>query len=124
MSTPYLGLAQDELPASLREIQEMFGSDVAMSIKKRFAGIRLFIPKRLSPQHRLISLLGEENARRLSHHFGGETLFIPRDAKSERNRRNREIATRYDAGTPVRMLAQIYKLTERQIYAILKSTVV
>lgn len=113
----------ESMPESLREIQETLGPDVAQRIKNRFAGIRVFIPKRLAPGHRLVQLLGEENARRLSHHFGGETLFIPRDAKAERTRRNREIIVRYDAGTPVRLLAQIYRLTERQIYAILSAPV-
>lgn len=112
----------EDLPESLREIAEAFGYDVAEIIRSNFAGIRLFVPKRLSDGHRLIGLLGEEMARRLSHHFGGETLFIPRGAQAERNQRNQEIIRRYDEGVPVRVMAQEYKLTERQVYSILTST--
>lgn len=108
----------DLLPQSLREIAEAIGDGIAQKLMKEFAGIRAFIPKRLAPGHRLIRLLGEEDAKRLSHHFGGETLFIPRGAKAERARRNQEIVAGYDSGTPVRTLAQKHNLTERQIYSI------
>ena len=90
-----------------------------MQIVKEHGGTRLFIPKNMNAQHRLANLLGIEQARLLSSHFGGESLNIPRMAGAKRANRNQEIIRRYDAGDPVRVLARAFELTDRQIYSIL-----
>lgn len=120
---PSKTIAEADLPESLKEIKETLGMDTAMAMLNHFAGIRLFIPKRMNAAHLLCQRLGQEMAQHLSHHFGGETLTIPRAAKALRHLRNLEITARYDAGTPVRALAGDYRLTERQIYTILSGTV-
>ncbi|MBF0370679.1 MAG: hypothetical protein HQL52_14600 [Magnetococcales bacterium] len=110
-----------DLPDSLLEIKDAIGLEGAMTLVKSCGGTRLFIPKRIRAQHKLAQLLGIERARRLSLRFGGETLMIVRAVKAMRQARNREIIRRYDAGIPVRTLAQEYDLTERAIYAILSA---
>ncbi len=119
-STP---IAITDLPESLRDMVEILGLTTTMHIVKAHGGTRLFVPKKANAQHHLANLLGIEQARQLSDHFGGESLSIPRMAHALRHQRNRDIVRRYDAGDSVRILAQAFHLTDRQIYTILSSTV-
>lgn len=112
-----------DLPHSLADMAETLGVTTTMQIVTAHGGTRLFVPKKIHAQHHLANLLGMEQARRLSKHFGGESLTIPRMASAIRAKRNREIVRRYDAGDSVRVLAHAYGLTDRQIYTILSSTV-
>ncbi|MEO5364032.1 MAG: hypothetical protein H7838_10485 [Magnetococcus sp. DMHC-8] len=112
-----------DLPESLRDMAAILGLETTLQVVKAHGGTRLFIPKKAKTQHHLANLLGLEQARLLSGHFGGESVTIPRMASAMRTRRNREIVRRYDAGDSVRMLAHAYSLTDRQIYTILSSTV-
>ncbi|MBF0611974.1 MAG: hypothetical protein G8345_03910 [Magnetococcales bacterium] len=116
-------IKEKDMPESLKEIKETLGMDAAMAMLQNFAGIRLFIPKKINPTHLLCERLGKELASLLSNHFGGETLTIPRAARAIRQMRNIEITTQYDKGASVRHLASQYKLTERQIYTILSETI-
>ena len=111
------------LPESLTDMVEALGLSATLQIVKAHGGTRLFVPKRAHAQHHLANLLGMEQARMLSQHFGGESLTIPRMANAMRTRRNREIVRRYDGGESVRVLAHAYHLTDRQIYTILGKTV-
>lgn len=108
-----------DLPASLVEVKEVIGMDGAMNLVRGFGGIRIFVPKRLRADHRLVVSLGLEAAQRLSHYFGGEILAVPRAVKALQQRRNREIISQYGRSVSVRLLAQEHQLTERQIYSIL-----
>ncbi|MBF0270880.1 MAG: hypothetical protein HQL98_02230 [Magnetococcales bacterium] len=114
-------ILKEDLPGSLEEIAEVIGREGALQLVNACGGTRIFVPRKLRVQHKLVTMLGFEQARRLSHHFGGETLTVVRAAELLRRTRNREIVRRYDAGTGVRQLARDNALTERQIYAILSS---
>lgn len=114
-------ILKEDLPGSLEEIAEVIGREGALKLVDACGGTRIFVPRRLRIQHKLVTWLGLEQARRLSHHFGGETLTVVRAAELLRRTRNREIVRRYDTGTGVRQLARDNALTERQIYAILSS---
>ncbi|MBF0294269.1 MAG: hypothetical protein HQL96_03700 [Magnetococcales bacterium] len=114
-------ILQEDLPGSLEEIAEVIGREGALKLVHECGGTRIFIPRKLRVQHKLVTLLGHEQAKRLSLHFGGETLTVVRAAQLLRRTRNREIVRRYDAGEGVRQLARDHALTERQIYAILSS---
>lgn len=106
-------------PRSLIELKEVIGTNGVVRLVEGFGGVRVFIPKQLRDGHRLVANLGQEVAGRLSRHFGGETLSIPRAVRTLRRMRNREIVEQYNAGIPVRRLAMTFRLTERQIYTIL-----
>lgn len=107
------------LPPSLREIREVIGVAATLRMVEGCGGIRVFIPKRPRPEHRLQRILGEEAFRLLSARYGGETLSVPRADRIVRRLRNLTIAAAYDTGMPVRELARRHQLTERQVYAIL-----
>lgn len=112
-------ILKEDLPGSLAEIAEIIGREGALRLVDTCGGTRIFIPRKLRVQHKLVTLLGFEQAQRLSLHYGGETLTVVRAAELLRRRRNREIVRRYDAGEGVRQLARENALTERQIYSIL-----
>lgn len=113
---------RQELPDSLAEIADVVGLEGALKLVEQCGGTRIFIPRKVGVQHQLANLLGFEQARRMSQHFGGETISIVRAAAALRKRRNLEIISRYDGGEGVRVLARAYQLTERHIYAILATT--
>ncbi|MEO5334125.1 MAG: hypothetical protein H7839_19100 [Magnetococcus sp. YQC-5] len=114
-------LQQADLPDSLEEIADVIGREGAVKLVNECGGTRIFVPRKMRVQHKLATLLGFEQARRLSLHFGGETLTVVRAAHLQRRTRNREIVRRYDSGVGVRQLAREHTLTERQIYTILSS---
>ncbi|MEE8597823.1 MAG: Mor transcription activator family protein [bacterium] len=109
-----------DLPSSLITLKDVIGLPVTMELVKYFGGTRLFIPKRVAEKHKLSIFLGYENAKCLSEFFGGELITVPRAANFFRKQRNQSIIKAYDNGTRVRELALEYKITERQIYTILK----
>lgn len=111
------------LPESLAEVQEVIGLPATMKLVEAYGGTRVYVPKRLGVQHKLANLLGVEQARRLSHYFGGESLTVARAAQALRSERNKAIVRRFDAGETVRSLAQEHHMTERNIYTILSMTV-
>ncbi|MEO5376239.1 MAG: hypothetical protein H7832_00410 [Magnetococcus sp. DMHC-6] len=115
-------IKENDLPDSLQEIKEIIGMEGALTLVQRCGGTRLFVPKKINAQHKLVELLGFERARRLCLHFGGETLLIVRAAKAKRLARNREIIRLYDDGGSVRNLAKEFNLTERAIYSVLSCT--
>lgn len=115
--------AMSNMPESIKEIADYVGEEGALTMLQAFPGIRLFIPKKVPDGHVLIEKIGKALAEKLSVHFGGETLTIPRGAKVLRMARNKEIIKKYDAKMTVRELVGEYKLTERQVYTILQETV-
>lgn len=76
----------DDLPASVREIAEVIGRAPTLRMLGQLpeitAGIEgkrgrrplLYVPKRITPDHRLYRILGPEGAEKLARAFGGESL--------------------------------------------------
>lgn len=107
------------LPESLVEVRDVIGMDNALKLVTNCGGTRIFVPKRITAQHRLANLLGLKAARELSRHFGGESISVVRGAQALRVLRDKEILTRYSKGARVAELARYFSLTERRIYTIL-----
>lgn len=70
-------------PQSVCEIAEVIGIEKALLLCRSllFSGSRpwrvvLYVPKRMGADHRLVGILGFEDAMSLSRHFGGEILQI------------------------------------------------
>lgn len=112
---------RDKIPASLQEIAEVVGDDNAMKMVQAYGGTRVFVPQSVGAQHKLSTLLGFEQAKKLSRTFGGEPLTIARCTMLLKHRRNEEIRKKYDEGASVHELVREYGLTERRIYSILSS---
>lgn len=112
---------REKMPTSLQEIAEVIGDDDAMKLVHVHGGTRVFVPQKIGAQHKLATLLGFEQARRLSSIFGGEALTIVRCSKLLKHKRNEEIRKKYDDGVSVYTLVREYDLSERQIYSIMSS---
>lgn len=111
-----------DLPSSMIEIKEVIGLRGAVILLNRCGGTRLFVPRRLRVQHKLVVWLGMEAAQKMCAYFGGETLSIVRASKALKTVRNREIIARYGQGEKASSLALGFGLTERQIYTILSGS--
>ena len=106
-------------PQSTQELALILDPAALTTLIENRGGTRVFIPKRMNTQHRLADLLGIDQARKLSSHFGGETLGIARGVAAKRAVRNQIIIQRYGEGERVPDLAMEFGLTERMVYTIL-----
>lgn len=77
----------------------------------------------------LVEVVGVDAADTLTRHFGGDALYVPRCAEALRYLRDRAICEEFDvesrkvgSNAAVNNLALKYKLTDRWIWEILKST--
>lgn len=57
--------------------------------------------------------------RRLSHQFGGRTVYLPRGTRLAMFLRNATIVHDYRNGTPVRTLARTHGITTMRVYQVL-----
>lgn len=110
----------EELPASLAEVAEAIGLAATLSLVEHAGGVRIYVPERLTDDHRLVEWIGREAAARLSESFSMEELIVPRCAEALRRVRNRHMRReRQELGARPAELALRYRLTERQVYTIL-----
>lgn len=107
------------LPQSLREIVEAAGLPAGVALVEAAGGTRVYVPERITAEHRLAQWLGSAAAERLVARFGGETLEVPRCLAAIRAARDQRIRRERSEGAAIAELALQYRLTERQIYNIL-----
>lgn len=69
----------------------------------------------------IISLIGLETFLKLCQHYAGDEIYFPKIDRVIRKARDRMIRKEYN-GFNVRMLAQKYGLSIKQIYNILKGS--
>lgn len=107
------------LPKALKLIETWGGTTFPVSKNKRREGQIRY--------EALAEVVGIEGADRLTQHFGGEVLSIPRCAVAMREVRDRMLRAEFDvltrehpAGHAVNQLARQYQLTERWVWMILK----
>lgn len=105
-----------ELPAALRLIEAMPGINfpVPRGENNNADGAAKFAM--------LVDAVGDEAARVLVRHYGGGDMYVPSCLKAIKAARNRQIVAEYESGIKVIALAIKYRLSYRQIEAILKAT--
>lgn len=118
------------LPDTVREIAEVIGEENALHLianlptfeqrDSRYPNSRrirnsLYVPKRLSADHWLVSILGFDLAQRLVEGFGGENLKPANCNAVKRAERDQEIRRRAGQGEKPADLARAFQLTERRI---------
>ena len=109
----------DDLPPSLKRLVDAIGLKATLALVSHHGGIRLYVPKRVKPGHRLTRQIGLQGARALAACFPGELLFVPRAAGALRALRNKEIRAQHAAGDSAATIARKVGLTERQVFTIL-----
>jgi hypothetical protein len=64
-------------------------------------------------------IIGADAAQRLSKHFGGERIYVPKGNKHQLIERNRRIVNAYDGGANLHTLVSEFGLSDRRIQTIL-----
>ncbi len=105
----------EDLPGILRDLVNLIGLTGTLKLVEHYGGVRLYVPVKFDPEHRLVKLLGAEAALKLIEAYGGEEHFdVAKAERALRAVRNREIRAEY-AHKSRRQLARERDLTERQI---------
>jgi hypothetical protein len=115
-----------DLPRSVREIAEVIGVETTMRLinqlptcatpsNRHHAIPILYVPKRLSPDHRLVQILGWHDANRLVQHFGGEILAPANCADVYKAIRNRYIRELLALGYKPDLVADLIGMTVRNV---------
>lgn len=118
-----------QTPVNLLEIVEVIGEAAALKLVERFGGTTPRLPalRNINHDHPLAQCIGVEALTALAKVTGGgRWLYVAKCARGLREARNREIVTLYSPpnSVPVAELALRYRLSDRQIWNILGSTVV
>ena len=111
---------------TLTEIVEVIGEAAALKLVHKYGGTSPRLPamRNCSPEHELAELIGLDLLTQLVSVTGGARwLYVPKCAQGLRESRNREIVAAYTAGEPVESIARRYNLSDRQVWNILKNTV-
>lgn len=117
------------LPAMAILLIKLVGQDAAMRMMApaAYGGKSVELPKGelgrgQSAFAALAETVGQGNAQRLCHHFGGDRIYVPRCDALDLLKRNRSIVAAYNNGASVWQLASDHVLSDRQIWNILKNT--
>jgi hypothetical protein len=109
-------VAVDSLPSVLRDMAGIIGLQATLKIVKHYGGVRLYVPRSMSPEHILSRIIGFEAAIKLAGEFGGMDHFdIPRAVAAIRATRNAEMSEKFRKGKTLRELAIEYAMTERGV---------
>lgn len=121
-----------ELPASVQEIADVIGREKALHLiaslptyigglaGKRSRRVMLYVPQKLKEGHRLISILGIEDAEKLVKAFGGECLQPANCAGIERETRNEEIRAMDAEGKTTAEIAERFDLSTWAVIKVLR----
>lgn len=116
-----------DLPPVMQKVCDVLGWDAALKLINHAGGTVLDLPRRAVIDNgnttcpALCELLGGSDYEQLIIHFGGQRLYVAKCDMALRTARNMEINRRYIAGESASKLALAFKLTERQIWFILKN---
>ena len=108
-----------DLPPSVAEIADVIGRQKALVLAGACGGV-LYVPQRLTQDHKIAKLVGMEAGNRLVASFGGCVVYIATCAKLRASWRNDAIKRWHEDGVPKRALSELTGLTERQINNVLK----
>lgn len=118
------------LPSTVQEIAEIIGRDNALYLIgqlptcKRSGGgteVLLYVPtlNRLTPDHRLVRVLGYALARKFCANLGGQLLKPANCNGIVREFRNRSIGQFWESGHTIQEIADIFEITTKYTRKIL-----
>jgi hypothetical protein len=97
----------------LEVLRRLFGAQAAEDFRTAFSGTRLFIPEKMTAEHRVAKAIGMAHATALSSELGGMSFDIP-TAKFTVFRARLEAAVA--EGLSNREIAARLGVTERHVY--------
>ena len=110
-------------------LAEYLGDEAAGRLRTAWGGCPIKVPKGKTGiwWQRLVATLGEREAAELCEAFGGETLYIPRNAAEERDAMRRRVKDLLDAGLSyveiARRLTFQVRYTERGLRKLMEKRV-
>lgn len=103
----------------LTDLASIIGWEGVAAMVRLAGGQARNIPRTATREHWLTVFLGVEKAQLLCDRYGGEILYVPKDDIGVRALRNQRIKQLRGEGASIHALATEFKLTDRQIYAVL-----
>ncbi len=100
-----------------KELHSVLGLGALLVLERYFGGQYVYINE-AQPTQDIIEAIGDDAAKRLSAHYGGSEIYIPRAAINRA--RNIQIQQGRKAGKSAKELAAQFKLSTRRIRTILK----
>ncbi|MFK5892849.1 MAG: Mor transcription activator family protein [Pseudomonadota bacterium] len=67
----------ENLPETIKEISEVIGLPKALAIVAVRGGEDFKIPKKVTPDHWLVDIVGIDSFKKLSDYYSGENICIP-----------------------------------------------
>ncbi|MFW2176638.1 MULTISPECIES: Mor transcription activator family protein [unclassified Moraxella] len=108
-----------------QNIAMVIGEESAQKLIGNFGGTELYVHTcdRLPPNHQLVTILGEEVAKRLCHYYGGRVLDVPLNKQAVIKNRNAEIIKLAKDGVCPNDLAKRFTLHVRTIRKIIEKDI-
>lgn len=109
------------------QLIELIGHGAALSLCAAFGGTEVYIPNRLTNDHRIVKAIGLEAAQKLADYTGngrgsGGRLEVPRGTSASLALRNQAIREDLADGLSKTQLALRYGLTTRRVRQICNET--
>lgn len=103
----------ERLPASLVDVAEALGLDVAAALMRLYGGQEIELPRRPRPDHPVIVALGPDAGYALCHYLSGQRIYVPHGR--QRRSARRDVLTLQAAGRSRREIAILLGLSQRHI---------
>lgn len=100
---------------TLDDLAGIIGFSATVRLAAWFGGMNLYVPATVEPGQKIVTLIGESAARRLSEEFGREHIWLPNLSGPLREKRNSEVFHLLVAGNSIREISEKTGLTERRV---------
>jgi len=109
------------LPKLLRQLIRVMGQDAALQLVDQFGGTQLVVPKRFTPDHMLVDVVGLEAFGALVSQYGTEVLELPKNDAVVMQLRHHRVRELREQGLTHSEIAIKTRYTRRWVIAILGS---
>lgn len=100
---------------TLDDLSAIIGFTATLRLAAWYGDSNLYVAATIADDQRLVALIGESAARRLSDEFGRQHIWVPGLHAAHREKRNYLIWTRLMAGAGSKAIAKETGLTERRV---------
>lgn len=118
-------IQKNEIGSGLSGLAQVVGDEYARAICEQFPSENIYIYKLWNKNRRLLAILPEAEVRKITQIYGGQSISLPKGAKWQQEKRNREmILDRHGSldNAPLSIPAIItkYKMSRTAVYTILR----
>lgn len=111
-----------QLPSCVQTIADVIGRDAALKLVAELPRVysrgrpsgraMLYVPKQVTPEHRLVQILGAEAAAKLARVFAGEVMLLAVCKETERALRNRAVEIEVERGASAREIGVLFCMSK------------